>query len=101
MRAYNERILKLENGSFVLLIFSIAGGMGKMSRTFIKLMCSKISTKKDEQYNDVLNLFRCKVKLSFLISRMAILCIRGLRSLRQKQAVVGSDCAFECNEAAI
>ena len=99
MRAYNERILKLENGSFVLLIFSIAGGMGKMSRTFIKLMCSKISTKKDEQYNDVLNLFRCK--LSFLIYRMAILCIRGLRSLRQKQAVVGSDCAFECNEAAI
>jgi hypothetical protein len=80
--AYNERILQVEHGSFTPLIFSVSGGMGTQAKTFAKMLCNKIAYKKRQEYSDVMNMFRCK--LSFLIQKMVLLCIRGSRSLNNK-----------------
>ena len=79
--SYNERILNVEHGSFVPLIFSVTGGMGSQARTFSKLLCNKISYKKRQNYNDIVSFYRCK--LSFLIRRLILLlyCIRGSRCM--------------------
>ena len=39
--------------------------------------CNKISTKNNLKYYEVINVFRCR--LSFIIRRLALLCIRGTR----------------------
>ena len=99
---YNERIINIEHGSFVPLIFSITGGMGRMAETFYKLLCNKISMKSGDIYSNVINVFRCK--LSYLICRMTLLCVRGSRSIRQKDNNIlhlGNDCGFISNEANI
>ena len=80
MRAYSERILNVEHGSFVPLIVSITGGMGQQAKTNMKMLCNKISRKTNQNYNDVINLFRSR--LSFLVRRLALLCIRGSRTLK-------------------
>ena len=33
-RAYNERVLQIEHGTFAHLVFSIYGSMGRECRTF-------------------------------------------------------------------
>ena len=78
--AYNERIINVEHGSFVPLIFSVTGGMGKRAQNFSKLLCDKISFKTRQRYSDVVNSYRCR--LSFLIGKMVLLCIRGSRKTR-------------------
>ena len=78
-RAYNERILNVEHGSFAPLIFSVTGGMGRQAITFSKLLCRKIAYKKRQDYNDIINFYRCK--LSFLIRKHVLLCIRGSRGV--------------------
>ena len=69
-----------EHGSFVPLIFSVTGGMGKRAQNFSKLLCDKISFKTRQRYSDVVNFYRCR--LSFLIRKMVLLCIRGSRKTR-------------------
>ena len=45
VRAYNDRIVKVEHGTYVPLTFSTSGGMGGQAETFVKLLCKQISTK--------------------------------------------------------
>ena len=40
-RAYNARILKVERGVFMPLVFSTSGGMGEEAKTLFKMGCSK------------------------------------------------------------
>ena len=54
-RHYEERILQVEHGSFVPLIFSVTGGMGKAAQTTFKRLASIISIKQDKPYSMVLN----------------------------------------------
>jgi len=82
--SYNERILHVEHGSFTPLIFSVTGGMGVQAKTFAKILCDKIAYKKRQEYSDVMSMFRCK--LSFLIQKMVLLCIRGSRSKNNKNS---------------
>lgn len=97
--AYNERILNVEHGSFVPLIFSVTGGMGDQAKIFGKLLCNKIAYKKRQNFNDVVNFYRCK--LSFLIRRLVLLCIRGSRCIiTQNNDITGhEDFEFNCFEA--
>ena len=75
---YNERILHVERGTFTPLIFSITGGYGPECKTFLKLLCNKICNKKNESFNDVISFLR--VRLSFTILKLSLLCIRGSRN---------------------
>ena len=43
-----------------------------------RLLCEKIARKTQQNYSDVFNFLRCK--LSFVIRKLVLLCIRGTRS---------------------
>ena len=77
-RSYEERIREVEHGSFSLLIFSTSGGMGPIATVVYKRIATLISEKRDQPYSKTLFWVRCK--LSFLLLRSAIMCIRGSRS---------------------
>ena len=76
-RCCNERILNEKHGSFAPLIYSVTGGVGPQAKTFEKLLCNKLAYKKRQKYSNIINYYRCK--LSFLIRKMILLCIRGSR----------------------
>ena len=74
-RLYNERILNVEHGSFCPLVYSVTGGSGPEAKTFLDYC---VKNKTQQNYSDVVNFLRCK--LSFLIRKLVLLCIRGTRS---------------------
>ena len=74
-RMYNDRILQVEKGSFSPLIFSTTGGMGPESTRFHKRVAELISAKRGEQYNDVVNHIRTRIRFSLLKS--VLIAIRG------------------------
>ena len=57
--------------------YSVTGGKGPQAKTFEKLLCNKLAYKTKQKYNDIINYYRCK--LSFLIRKLILLCIRGSR----------------------
>ena len=77
-REYNKRIMNIEPGTFTPLVFSVSGVLGKECSMFHKHMAEKIAKKFNESYEKVITVTRCK--LSFIILRSALFCIRGSRS---------------------
>ena len=77
-RMYEERILKVEHGSFTPLVFATTGGMGRLATTFYKRLASMVSEKRASTYSSTLGWIR--THLSFSLLRSAVLCIRGARS---------------------
>ena len=77
-RKYNERIINVEHGSFTLLIFTCFGGMGAESQLFYKRLANLISEKRAVEPSLVVNWIR--TKLSFMLLRSSLLCLRGSRS---------------------
>ena len=45
---YSSRILDVEQGSFILLVFSITGGMGRECSMFVYRLCQMSSLKRKE-----------------------------------------------------
>ena len=68
----------MERGSFTPLVFSALGGVSRATELTYKRLSSLLATKKDQFYNIVIALIRCR--LSFSLLRSAIMCIRGSRS---------------------
>ena len=63
---------------------------------FHKALANKIAEKTEEKYQDVTRLI--KTKLSFLVQRAALLCLRGSRTLYNNTAETCSDFAYSLNE---
>ena len=78
-RQYNHRIMNIEHGTFTPLVFSVSGGMAKECSRFHKAVAEKISQRLDCKYDKVMSLIKCK--LSFLILRASLMCVRGSRSI--------------------
>ena len=95
-RVYNSRIINVEHETFTPSFLSLAGGEGPETSMFDKHISQKIAIKTDEKYQKVQTLIRCK--LSFLISRSVLLCIRGSRSI-SKDSVVLDDVSLTCSQA--
>ena len=91
-RCYNDRILQVEKGSFSPLIFSTTGGMGPESTKFHKKLAEKISVKRGEQYSDVVNHIRTRVR--FAILRCTLIAIRGERGKKRKESDTIADVSF-------
>ena len=92
---YNERVLQVERGTFTPLIFSVMGGMGPEALCFTKLLCRKLSHKYSQDYSCVSNFFKCK--LSFLIRKLVLLCVRGSRTVKQTDhSSIESDFEYGC-----
>ena len=76
-RLYNDRILNNEMGSFTPPVFSVSGGMSNECMNYHKHLADKIAQKHNQRYEDVIAYIRCK--LSFMILKSALLCLRGSR----------------------
>ena len=90
--------MNVEHGDFTPLVFSLTGGEGPGTSMFHKHITQKIANKTKEQYEKVQTLIRCK--LSFLISRSVLLCIRGSRSISE-DSVVLDDIFLTCSAAGL
>ena len=93
-RLYNNRIMNVEHGTFTPLVFSVTGGEGPETSMFHKHLASKISQKTEDRYERVLTLMRCK--LSFLILRAVLTCLRGSRSYSRPNVIAG-DFGLTCH----
>ena len=53
MRAYNERILNIEQGSFTPLVYSVTSGVGPECSMFHKHITERMVEKSGERYEDI------------------------------------------------
>ena len=77
MKAYGDRILQIEKGSFVPLVYTTTGGMGPQCERTHKRMAQLIADKRNERYSDVINHLRTRLRFSLLKS--ILVAIRGAR----------------------
>ena len=75
-RNYNERVTAVENVTFMPLVFSITGGMGRECTTFYTRLCQMLAEKRTVSTQQLADYIRTKLSFSFL------LCLRGVRSLK-------------------
>ena len=77
---YNERVIRVEHGSFTPVVLSSYGGFGRESNRFVNKVVEKIAEKKNIERSIVASTIRRKV--SFELVRSQVACIRGSRSLK-------------------
>ena len=80
-KAYNERVIKVEHGSFAPVVLSAFGGAGRETGFFFSKLAEKISEKHDIPKSTISNYIRTKI--SFELVRAQGECLRGSRSRRQ------------------
>ena len=76
--------MNVEHGTFTPLIFSTTGGVGPEAERFHKELANKISAKSGDKYGEVMRWMRCK--LSFVILRAFLTCIRGSRPHKHRSS---------------
>ena len=86
-REYNERVIRIEHGSFTPIVTSAYGGYGRETSRFISLLIEKVAEKHDMHTSLVANYIR--TKLSFEIVRSQVLCVRGSRTLKKSCLDIG------------
>lgn len=93
---YNARIMEIEQGTFTPIVVTVKGVVGQEASRFHKALAEKISNKTGERYDDVTRLIRTKI--SFLVLRSALLCLRGSRSMYNNNVTKCNDFAYSLNE---
>ena len=76
---YNERVIRIEHGSFTPIVLSAYGGFGKETSRFVSKLVGKLAEKKQTESGVVANYIRRKVSFELIKSQVA--CIRGSRNL--------------------
>ena len=80
---YNDRVIKVEHGSFTPVVLSAYGGYGRETSCFVSKLIEKIAEKQDTERSVVANYIRSKV--SYELVRSQVECIRGSRSRKKIQ----------------
>ena len=80
-KLYNERIIRVEHGSFTPIVLSAFGGFGYESGIFVKKLIEKLAEKRGDEKSIVANYVR--TKLSFELVRSQVACIRGARKMQK------------------
>ena len=80
-RLYANRVLEVERGTVTPLVFTTTGGMADECKRFHNRLAELISIKKGEEYSTTISWTRSKV--SFVLLRFALLCLRGSRTTRR------------------
>ena len=81
-RAYAERVLQVEHGSFTPLVSSAIGGMGRETTKFYSRLAEILADKKNTQYSFMMAWLERKIVS--LINSVPV-CIRGSRSCRSDE----------------
>ena len=76
-RAYEERIINVDHGSFTPLVFTTSGGMGPRAQVFYKRLAELMAERKQKPKSVIVAWMRCR--LSFSLLKSAILCLRGTK----------------------
>lgn len=74
-KAYRERVLNVEHGSFTPVIFSTTGGASPEANKHHKRIAQLISLKKKEEYSQVINFIRTRLRFNLL--RSILVAVRG------------------------
>ena len=100
-RAYNDRVMNVEHGTFTPLVFSLNGVMSTECERYHKNLACKIADKSGEKYSAVMNTMR--TKLSFLILRACLTCVRGSRphTVNQEMATAPDNFGQVAHEASL
>ena len=96
-RKYNQRVLQVEKGSFTPLIFTTSGGMGPEATKFHKRVAELIASKRNENFSDVMNVIR--TKLRFCLLRSTLIAIRGERGKKSRDSIPLSEVSFNLIES--
>ena len=81
-KKYNQRVIQVDKGTFTPLIFNTNGGMGPEATRYHKRVAEKISSKRNENYSDVMRHIR--TRLRFALLRGTIIAIRGDRGRKKR-----------------
>ena len=82
-RAYNERVIQMEKGTFIPIVMSTSEGVGHEADRH-KRIASLIVEKRRESYADVLSYIR--TRLRFYLLKSVLIAIRGVRGKRLKES---------------
>ena len=74
---YVERIVNVEKGTFVPLVYSTSGGTAPECSAHHKRVAQQLSLRRNERYEDIINFIR--VKISFALLKSILMAIRGVR----------------------
>ena len=96
-RKYNQRVLQVEKGSFTPLIFTTSGGMGPEATKFHQRVAELIANKRNENFSDVMNVIRTKLRFGLL--RSTLIAIRGERGRKSRDAIPLSEVSFNLVES--
>ena len=80
-RLYTQRVMDVEQGTFTPLVFTTTGGMGEEHeecKRYHNRLAELVAAKKGEDCANTVSWIRSKV--SFVILRAALLCLRGSRT---------------------
>ena len=80
--------MNVEKRTFNHLVFACTGGAGPSATKVITRLAAKINEKGSGSYADAINYIRTKI--SFVILRSSVLCLRGCNAIRRQQAIVES-----------
>ena len=86
-RLYANRVLEVEQGTLTPLVFTITGGMADECKCFHTRLAKLISIKKGEEYSTTISWICSKV--SFVLLRSTLLCLRGSRTTRRVPLNIG------------
>ena len=90
---YEERINRVDNGSFTPMVMSTAGGMGPEMCIAIKGLAAAIAEKEGSEYSEVVSVLRAR--FSFAAARCALVCLRGSRTLFNNRGFRGHVVEFD------
>ena len=76
-RTYNQRVIDVEKASFVPLVFSTNGTMGKEADKFHKRLATLLSMKRNISYSEAISFIRRRLRFSIL--RTSLIALRGFR----------------------
>jgi hypothetical protein len=85
---YTERILQVEKASFTPIVGSTFGGWGEEANKYHKRIASLIADKRNENYADVINHIR--TRLRFCVLKSVLMAIRGIRGRAREAAPLSS-----------
>ncbi|CAM1325715.1 Uncharacterised protein at_DN1543 [Pycnogonum litorale] len=89
-RKYEDRVIQVEQATFVPFIMSCTGGYGRAADETIKRLACMLSEKRKVPYSIMIAWIR--TRLSFSMLRSSILCIRGARKLKDQTVLNPSEC---------
>ena len=86
MKCYNDRVIQVEKSTFVPLVYSTNGDMGKQCQKLHQQLASLISAKTGDMYSKVMATLRTRIRFALLNS--TLVAIRGYRGKPRKDETI-------------